>query len=234
MTTTLGERFALVRKHFGGSQREVAEQFQVSKNSWQRYEAGDVPNGTTLMALAAAGIDTNWLLTGAGSMLLPVARRENANGFSELEPLPVSGKALQDLGYVLIPRYDVRASAGGGAYADEQLIGSVAFTREWLHRALRANPADLVIVEAAGDSMPGSADDRDILLVDTSEPKLRGNGVYVFLVDNLLLVKNLRLKLDGAIEISGNGQSEAPEIFARNALDRLKIIGRVIWRAGRA
>ncbi|MBX3447553.1 MAG: helix-turn-helix transcriptional regulator [Parvibaculaceae bacterium] len=234
--TTLGERFELVRKHLGGSQRAVAEMVSVSKNTWQRYEKGDVPTGATLLALAAHGINTDWLLTGEGTMLRGALEREAASGFSDLPPAELEGSGFDRGGFVRIPRYDVKVGAGGGTFYEEQnLLGGVAFSREWLHRALRANPADLMIVEAAGDSMPGIADDGALLLLDKSDPVFRGDGAYVFVVDGLLLVKNLRLLLDGSLEVtSGDDHQSTREVIARRDLDKVRIVGRVIWKAGRA
>ncbi len=233
---TRGERFVLVRKHLGGTQHEVATRVGVSKNTWQRYEKGDVPTGATLLALAAEGIDTHWLLTGEGSMLREVTKGFGESGFSDLPALPLSAGALREREYVLVPRYDVRAAAGGGAVVEEQnLVGAFAFSREWLHRTLHANPADLLLIEAKGDSMPGIADDGSLLLLDKSEPKFRGDGAYVFVVDDLLLVKNLRVILDGSLEVTSSDEHQSTkDVIARRDLDKVRIVGRVIWKGDRA
>lgn len=234
----LGERFVAIRKHLGCSQAEAGERVSVSKNSWQRFEAGDVPNGKTLVALTELGFSADWLLTGRGSMLRGGGSISTAQqpGFSDLPALELSQEGLDQLGYVLIPRYDVRAAAGGGAVIEDQnLKGAVAFKHEWLHNVLRANPADLLVVEAWGDSMPGVAEDGSLLLLDTSEPKFRGDGAYVFVVDDLLLVKNLRLLLDGSLEVTSTDEVQSTrDVVSRRDLDKVRIVGRVIWRAGRA
>lgn len=231
------ERFAALRGHFGGlSQREAAKRFGIAKNTWQRYEAGQLPGGDLLKALAEEGIDTNWLLTGDGTMLRPRGVQEAATaGFGEIEASPMSRDALERAGFVLIPRYDVKASAGGGAiYEDQNLLAGVAFRREWLHTTLHANPADLLVIEAKGDSMPGVADDGSLLLLNRSEPKFRGDGAYVFVVDDLLLVKNLRVLLDGSLEVTSSDEHQSTkDVIARKELDKVRIVGRVVWKGDR-
>lgn len=213
----------------------MADRLRIAKNTWQRYENGDMPSATLLLSLAGEGIDTHWLLTGEGSMLRRSKGPSQGDGFGEPNARRISPETLGDNGFVLIPRYDVHAAAGAGSLVeDHNLIGSVAFSREWLHRALRANPADLLVIEAKGDSMTGMVEDGDIMLIDTSEPKVRGNGIYVFLVDGLLLVKHLRIRVDGALELTGTGEEALhPEVISRDDLDRVTIIGRAIWRASR-
>lgn len=237
--TTLADRFEMVRRHFGGlSQREMAERLGISKNTWQRYENGDSPNASVLSSLADLGIDVSWLLTGNGSMVRSESGTNQIHsGFGELKPGNISLDESDAEGFVLIPRYDVRAAAGGGSYVQEEtLSGSLAFRREFLHQTLHANPSDLIVIEAKGDSMSGEIEDGDILLLDTSEPKLRGNGIYVFLVDGLLLVKNLRVRLDSAIEVYGANTETMPptETILRKDLGLVRIVGRVIWRASKA
>jgi len=233
---TITTRLIAVRKHLSLSQRAMAQHVGVSANTWNSYETkNEAPNSGVLTRLADEGIDIHWLLTGLGSMLRTDKTSAQSQGFAELKPLPISHETLEHNGFVLIPRYDVRAAAGAGSLVeDHTLIGSVAFSREWLHRALRANPADLLVIEAKGDSMTGMVEDGDIMLIDTSEPKVRGSGIYVFLVDGLLLVKHLRIRVDGALELTGTGEEALhPEVISRDDLDRVTIIGRAIWRASR-
>jgi len=233
---SITDRLVAVRRHFGFSQRAIASAAGVSANTWNGYETkNEPPNSGVLLRLTELGIDAHWLLTGEGAMLR-AGDEKPAGGFGELAPLPLEGRRIDEAGFVLVPRYDVKASAGGGTlYEEQNLLGSIAFRREWLHKALHVNPADLLVVEASGDSMPGIADDGALLLLDRSEPAFRGDGAYVFVVDGLLLVKNLRLLLDGSLEVTSTDEHQSTrDVIARKDLDKVRIIGRVIWRAGRA
>jgi transcriptional regulator with XRE-family HTH domain len=60
-------RLRSVRLRLRLTQREMAAAANVKYRSWQDYESGkSIPGGKVLAALAIVGINTNWLLTGAG------------------------------------------------------------------------------------------------------------------------------------------------------------------------
>lgn len=66
----VAERLRSVREFFRVAQPDFAEKCGVSIRAYQDYEAGKrLPGSETLQALAEAGIDLNWLLTGTGQML---------------------------------------------------------------------------------------------------------------------------------------------------------------------
>lgn len=235
----VSRRLKAARLHLGLSQTDMARRLAITLATYGRYERAErEPPTDVLLKVVDMGIGPSWLLTGSGTMATTAEPDSvpTGGGFDEparrgLEPVELDGK-----GFVLIPRYDVKAAAGGGAVVqDEGRMGSLAFQRKFLHSVLRANPADLVVIEAKGDSMSGVVDDGDVILIETSEPKLRGSGIYVFLVDDILLVKHLRVRLDGSIEVYGSDpETIPPEVISRDDLKRVRIIGRVIWRAGKA
>ena len=67
----IGARLKAIRKHLGVSQKAFAESLGVSWRGIQENENNDrVPGGKILSGLTALGIDTHWLLTEEGNMLL--------------------------------------------------------------------------------------------------------------------------------------------------------------------
>jgi transcriptional regulator with XRE-family HTH domain len=63
-----GQRFAAIRADLGLNQSDMAEKTGVKRDSWRRYESGDLPTGETLERIAAMGYSVDWLLTGNGRM----------------------------------------------------------------------------------------------------------------------------------------------------------------------
>jgi transcriptional regulator with XRE-family HTH domain len=61
-------RFKEIREFCGLDQGAMADRVDVKRNTWGRYEAGDMPTGATLDKLAEMGFSVDWLLTGRGSM----------------------------------------------------------------------------------------------------------------------------------------------------------------------
>lgn len=64
-------RLKAIREASAKTQREFAERIHIKWRTWQEYEAGNrVPGGQALQAIAAAGFNVNWVLTGDGEMRL--------------------------------------------------------------------------------------------------------------------------------------------------------------------
>jgi transcriptional regulator with XRE-family HTH domain len=72
-------RFGEIRDFYGISQADMAEKAGVSRDTWRRYERGDIPTGDTLLRLSALGFSVDWLITGEGAM----------RSGDEAEPAPV-------------------------------------------------------------------------------------------------------------------------------------------------
>ncbi|MCX7067309.1 MAG: helix-turn-helix domain-containing protein [Methylococcales bacterium] len=64
-TSIIFERLKNARKELGLNQAQVAEICGVSRETWSRYESGKLsPGMEVLAAMATAGADVNYILTG--------------------------------------------------------------------------------------------------------------------------------------------------------------------------
>ncbi len=135
---------------------------------------------------------------------------------------------------VLVPKLDVKVSAGHGAVADiEVRLGQYGFDRAWLKRMSGGNSENLSIVRVSGDSMAPTLKDGDDILVDQSpeNAKVR-DGIYVLLRDETLLVKRVALEpMSGKLAISSDNPAY-PSWPGCNPRE-INILGRVIWSARR-
>lgn len=129
-----------------------------------------------------------------------------------------------------IPRYDVRLSAGAGAFHDRvRVLDRIPFTLAFIRRKLGRSGADgLVIVEAAGDSMEPTIGSGDLVMVDT-EDQLVTDGLFALVIDDALVVKRLRRRADGLEVASDNAELYPPMFFPRDRAGELHVIGRVRW-----
>lgn len=219
------ERMKVLLENVGGP-GELARKAGVSRRVIDKYRGGESdPSRSRLVRLArAGGVSLEWLATGKES------ERPAAQGAAE------RGVGLvADAGdrYVRIPRFDVRAAAGAGAVVEsEEVIEHVIFEREYLRLKLGASPQNLALIEAHGDSMAETIQSGDLLLVDTSVPRVRGDGIYVIRIDGSLLVKRLVVRLDGGVHLkSDNPRYDVIEVPKRD-LATLRIVGRVVWVGG--
>jgi len=207
----------------------------------RRYKTGGVPELPGLLAIAdACGASIDWLLTGRGSKQAEyvTARFPGTDPIGTVYedgsmivagpilPLP-GGQARQ---YVAIPRFNIQASAGGGALAEHaQVVEYLAFDVDFLRTRLRRDPKHLVLIEARGDSMEPTIRDGDILTVDIGpDQAVQHSQVHVIRVADDLIVKRLERRLDGGLIVHSDNTRYAPETLARDQLDTLHILGRVL------
>lgn len=131
-----------------------------------------------------------------------------------------------------VPVLDVAASAGAGAFAEnERVETAMRFDPAWLRR-LRLDASNLSVIRVTGDSMAPTLDDGDDILVDRGDTldRLR-DGIYVLRLDGVLNVK--RLLLDPTRR-RVTVKSDNPAYRNWPVLDRggVDVVGRVVW-AGR-
>jgi phage repressor protein C with HTH and peptisase S24 domain len=135
--------------------------------------------------------------------------------------------------FVMVPRYDVHGSMGGGAIIhSEQVVDHLAFKADWVRQQLGARPADLVLISATGDSMEPTLGDGDLLLIDKSEHQFRDGAIYVLVVGDALLVKRIQHRLDQSIVIKSDNRAYESQALGPSEIESLQILGRVVW-AGR-
>lgn len=132
---------------------------------------------------------------------------------------------------ILVPRLDLGASAGAGAYAGvEQRAGQIGFERNWL-RKLASSPEALSIIQVAGDSMTPTLGEGDDILVDRGDAAERlRDGIYVIRMDDALMVKRISMRPAHRLSVLSDNPAYPgwPDVDA----GAVTIVGRVVW-AGR-
>lgn len=172
-------------------------------------------------AAQALGVSSDWLATGKGDM----KRYEMTLGGGPA-PAPESGKPT-----VVVPLLANAASMGPGNDIMEHdvMTGDLHLNQEWVEQSVRPSALSaLRFIHGYGDSMKGTFNDGDILLVDTGVRIIDIDGVYVLRAHDRLFVKRVRQRWDGKYEIS----SDNPGIKTSDVLDgreELDVRGRVLW-----
>ena len=147
------------------------------------------------------------------------------SGLDNLEPVETS-----DL--VLVRRYDVVASAGGGLIPVSEDSESMAFPRAWLAQVnVPADKAALVAIK--GDSMAPTIPDGSTALLHRSAEMI-GEGIYVFSRDGGVSVKRIKRidttgKVPASLAIMSDNPSYPPEMLSGEEMNALRLIGRVRW-----
>ena len=188
----------------------------ISKSTIGNYERGDrVPDADMLNRYrAASGVSGDWLISGEGEMF----------------PAAAVIVKSDEMSFIRLPTYpDVRASAGPGAITTlEQADGVMSFDPRFL-RDQGATPEKCTVIWAHGDSMVPTIPDGSALIVDHSQTEVKNGSIMVIGVGEDLLVKRVRRRLDGLIDLISDNAAYQPETLGPDALQQLRVIGRVVY-----
>lgn len=135
--------------------------------------------------------------------------------------------------FTLIPKLDVRASAGPGsldAYPHDQEREMIAFRTEWLRR-IGVQPKKAELLVADNDSMEPTIKHGDIMLVDRGIDRIIDEGIYIVVLAGFVLVKRVQIRRDGTVVLKSDNPNYDSEDVPPAEQAELIISGRVKWVA---
>lgn len=195
------------------------------------WNDGVPPKADSLEKIAkVTGVSIDWLLTGEGAMMRGEVPGEASRAVAEYRE---EREFLSADEYVLVPRYDVTASAGPGALvASEQVVDHLAFKREWVKR-LGLEAGQLALITAKGDSMEPTVRDGYLLLVDLRQRQAHQDAIYILRFDSELIAKRLQRMFDGSVKIKSDNPAYDEQLVPVDQVGKLNIVGKVVWGGGR-
>ena len=212
---SLGKRIAYAVDK-AQTKSSAADSVGISVEQLNKWIRGTVKvPAEALGALAAfTGVDFSWLVTGEAAVTAAMRYAGNGNA-SEMIRLPIY--------------QDIRASAGpGAAVPSERADGVISFDPRFL-RDQGAVPERCTVIWAHGDSMVPTIPDGSALIVDHSQTEVKNGSIMVIGVGEDLLVKRVRRRLDGLIDLISDNAAYQPETLGPDALQQLRVIGRVVY-----
>jgi phage repressor protein C with HTH and peptisase S24 domain len=221
-------RLQTIVSHWPSADR-LARAMGVSPSAFRKWLKGEAePSRERLLALAeAAGVGVAWLANGEG----PEPRfRDNRPTRSS----KITEGGLDRRNFLVLPKRPEAAAAGAETPALPNAESEfIAFGYDWIRLTFGIDPEQLLLETAIGESMQPTIHNGDLLLIDTTDRRLREFGIYVLEFQGERLVKRVQRKLDGSlILISDNAIYEVERIPAERAGD-VQPIGRVVWSGGR-
>lgn len=191
-------------------------------------------------------VSSDWLLTGEGPIFqeegekefmrrLGHAKRDGqdaAEAQEEAAPYNNQPTALRvaDEAFLMVPKVKARLSAGGGSLeTNDEVVGLFAFRAEWLRA--KGNPAQMVLMEIAGDSLEPRLSDGDTVLINQGKKDVLAGKLFAIGIGDLVLIKKVDTIPGKLILRSINPAYQPIEIDLQGDLgDQVRIIGRVIWQ----
>lgn len=233
----LGSFMSRLEKAIGDqSVRSFARATGLSDTVLRQYLAGkSEPTRPALIAIAkAANIHVGWLAAGEGPM-----QKGGMDGVVEPEANDVKVPAahpsaqLNAEEFVLVPRYDVQTSCGGGALVEsEQVVDHLAFKRRWID-SLGLQSNCLALISAKGDSMEPTIKDGFLLLVDLRQREIKADAIYVIRNGHELVAKRCQKLFSGDLKIKSDNPAYDEQLVPADRIGILDIIGRVVWGGGK-
>ncbi|WP_448646757.1 XRE family transcriptional regulator [Pseudomonas mohnii] len=193
--------------------RVFARESGLSEGAIRSYLSGETyPTLDRLEQIAqAAGVSAMWL------------------AFGEEQQVE---RVIEDDKYSYVPLYDARCSAGYGSWAEgTRVLTLLAFTTYSL-RKQGLEPSRLSAIRVDGDSMEGLLSDGDTVLIDHGRNTLEGEAVYVIRLDDHLYAKRLQRQIGGGVAVISTNPAYQTMTVAKESLNDLEIIGRVVWAGG--
>jgi phage repressor protein C with HTH and peptisase S24 domain len=127
-----------------------------------------------------------------------------------------------------VPRLDVAASAGPGAFVDTEVTIGTETLAPGLAAALGLREGRAGVIRVRGASMEPALRDGDHLIVDLADRTPRAKpAIYVIRIDDAVMVKRVSRSAAGLAAVSDNpAAAPVPD-------GAIEVIGRVVWRMGR-
>lgn len=137
-----------------------------------------------------------------------------------------------------IPILEAFFAAGSGHLnGDAEVIGHLAFRRDWLTK-IGISPGHARVARAKGDSMAPGIGSGDLVLIDTAKTLAdvptraakdrRSTPVYAFKQDGEARIKRLQRPADRSLLILSDNPAFEPEVIDPSDRD-FELLGQVVW-----
>ncbi|OQY12892.1 MAG: transcriptional regulator [Desulfobacteraceae bacterium 4572_19] len=191
------------------SRMELADILKINRSAiTQASKRNSIPEKWLLNLFRRYGLNPEWMETGLGEKF-------------------IKKNSLKESGIKRIPKVRARLCAGGGSFeSDSDVDGYYFFQHEWLSK--KGVPDKMVLMDVFGNSMQPEIREGDTVLIDESQVDIFSGAIFAVGVDDTIMIKRLEKHPDKLVLLSDN-RDYAPVYLERNAINSLRVIGKVIW-----
>lgn len=120
---------------------------------------------------------------------------------------------------------------GGERPDHDAVIDTMRLSVPWVRLNLPAVSGlhNLALLVAYGDSMEGTFNDGDLLLVDSGVREVSIDAVFVLSLEGNLYVKRLQRRPDGSVSMISDNKLYDTIVIADGERQRFEVLGRVVW-----
>lgn len=173
--------------------RELAAVCGISHQAvsqWVSGETGNIKNEHLAKIAKHYKCSIDWLITGRGAM--DIEHKEKGSNVISIDSRAPAASSDE----IRIPQFDVRAAMGPGQVPADyvETIRHITIHNQYLlTRGVRYSKAsNLAVITGYGQSMEGTINDGEPVIIDRGVDTFVGDGVYVFTWDDMLYIKRLQ------------------------------------------
>ena len=217
-----GNKLKEIREYLGYKQADFAKIIGLSSRTYWDYEKSktDIPTEKLLQIANTFRINSDWLFGNSKIMLL---NSENIEAIKNEKSQDVANECIT------LDHIHINPSCGRGtSIYDDVLITPIQLGVNLIRNIFNANPVNLKVFKASGDSMENTISDGDLLLVDVSRKDFANGGIFLLTINDEWYCKRLKLKINGDLEIISDNSRYEKEVKHPHDDVEIKIIGKVI------
>lgn len=193
---------------------------------------GSIPFDEAMQLALERGVSLDWLLLGKGDISGPASEPAPA-AYRIEDGAALSAGLSAGPGHAEVKLYDVEGAAGSGRSLEEERVEGVMHFPEAQLSALGLSAGQLAGVKVRGDSMEGTLEDGDWVLVDRANRDPRQEGVFLLLVSGERRIKRVQRLAGGALYLISDNEHYRPEMIPPEQMREVEILGRCEVRIGR-
>lgn len=209
MTSSVSEIVDRMKSVIGvQTDKEVSEYFGLARGAaavWKNR--GTVPLDELTKLATGHGVSLDWLILGRGS------HTTVSPGDSQSSPAPASTDLAE---CIAVPVASLSSWLGGETGEHWGL------SRTWMD-AEGLTPGDTMLVRVEGDSMTGTIEHGQLVVVDMA--RRDGDGLYLVRFGEAVRIRRLQRLASGDTRVSSDNKAYQAEVFPEHAQGRLEILG---------
>lgn len=194
------------------------------------------PDVATLESLATAlSVDFRWLASGEGDGPDPTnsgPKKPLPAGKGNVEVWDHPDELEPDDGRIWIDRFDYHFSAGTGLIQWEVREKKALPFNAAFFKAKGVRPQDCKLLVVRGDSMEPWVEDKNVIMIDTADTRVRDGERYAIYFNDEPLVKQIFKEADGGLVLHSYNARYPDKLVQPDKLEFVHIVGRVIYRSG--
>lgn len=203
---------------------ELARKSGVPRQTINKVTSGEIksPRAEILEPMASAlGVTIDWLVTGKE------LKSQQINMSSAVTTRQISNKNT-----IEIPQFDIEASMGAGKFPPDyqQPVITISVDKDFfIRQGINVTQSSkLSIITGIGDSMEGTFNDGDPVVINHEARSLIADGIYVFTLEEKLYLKRLQI-LPNCVRMISDNAKYPPYDIKGEELQQLVIHGKALF-----